>query len=406
MRAYFFWTVFLGTTLLGAWLGFSHGSAPSTAPRAVQSENRPSRAGDLENDLLSRLEESDKTLRALYSRIEKLSTRVRDMEKDREGLRENLERSREELGDLRRKAAIRLVALYKFKQMNYVAPLLTTRNFRATIEAALVATRLVSSDHRFFLHLRGKIASIESLERILEEKEEELRSLQSRLKEQRRKLIAGKEREIQLLVQLRRRRQEAPPPQPARPTEAPVPPVWNEENIEEVFAFHDLSRHGEEKAAAVGPVETERLQPSEAFSVRRGTLPLPTTGRVAKLYGDGQSSSYAPILYNNGIVIEAPRGQEVKAVHDGKVVFAQRFQKYGKVMIIDHGEHYHTLIAHADRLLKRTGDRVDNGETVATVGGAGVSGSSMLYFEIRHHGQPVDPAKWLAVHTLTQKRGT
>ncbi len=92
----------------------------------------------------------------------------------------------------------------------------------------------------------------------------------------------------------------------------------------------------------------------------------------------------------------APKGQPVEAVFDGVVVFSDWLKEYGNVMIIDHGDHYHSLIAHAERLIKQVGDPVKRGETVATVGDTGSSRTARLYFEIRHHGKPVNPMEWLA----------
>jgi septal ring factor EnvC (AmiA/AmiB activator) len=68
-------------------------------------------------------------------------------------------------------------------------------------------------------------------------------------------------------------------------------------------------------------------------------------------------------------------------------------------MIIDHGDHYHSLIAHAYKLFKRTGELVGTGDTVASVGSAGSSTKTPgLYFEIRHHGIPVNPMEWLDIN--------
>jgi len=50
------------------------------------------------------------------------------------------------------------------------------------------------------------------------------------------------------------------------------------------------------------------------------------------------------------------------------VLFADWIKEYGRVMIIDHGEHYCSLVAHVDRFLKKVGEMVRAGETIATVG--------------------------------------
>ena len=65
-------------------------------------------------------------------------------------------------------------------------------------------------------------------------------------------------------------------------------------------------------------------------------------------------------------------------------------------MIIDHGEKYYTVYAHVQELFKKQGDLVETNEVVATVGDTtALSNETALYFELRHHGKPVDPLAWL-----------
>lgn len=66
------------------------------------------------------------------------------------------------------------------------------------------------------------------------------------------------------------------------------------------------------------------------------------------------------------------------------------------IFIVDHGQQYLTVYAYNQSLLKRVGDSVAAGDTIATVGATGGQVESGLYFEIRHRGAPVDPAQWLA----------
>jgi septal ring factor EnvC (AmiA/AmiB activator) len=54
-----------------------------------------------------------------------------------------------------------------------------------------------------------------------------------------------------------------------------------------------------------------------------------------------------------------------------------------------------SLYAFNDALLKNAGDEVGAGEAIATVGSSGGQGRPALYFELRHDGQPADPASWL-----------
>jgi septal ring factor EnvC (AmiA/AmiB activator) len=118
----------------------------------------------------------------------------------------------------------------------------------------------------------------------------------------------------------------------------------------------------------------------------KGKLPPPVQGTV-----------FVPEGMEHGIAIEAPEGTRIRAIFDGKVAYAAWFKGYGNLMVIDHGEGYHSVAAHASRLLKKVGDEVHMGEAVALVGSTGSSEGPMLYFEIRYHGIAVDPVAWLAL---------
>jgi len=82
-------------------------------------------------------------------------------------------------------------------------------------------------------------------------------------------------------------------------------------------------------------------------------------------------------------------------VHAGRVAFADWFKGYGLMIIVDHGEHYYSLSAHASRLLKEVDDIVYAGETIAQVGDTNSIKGAGLYFEIRQQGKPQDPLIWL-----------
>jgi septal ring factor EnvC (AmiA/AmiB activator) len=65
------------------------------------------------------------------------------------------------------------------------------------------------------------------------------------------------------------------------------------------------------------------------------------------------------------------------------------------MIIIDHGTSYYTVYAHLEETFKSKGNEVDAGEVIATVGDTGSMTGAKLYFEVRHHGKPMNPVKWL-----------
>jgi septal ring factor EnvC (AmiA/AmiB activator) len=136
------------------------------------------------------------------------------------------------------------------------------------------------------------------------------------------------------------------------------------------------------------PVDSE-----EPFAASRGKLAWPVQGRVTGNFG--QVRGAGPVRWN-GVLVEAAAGTPVRAVHRGRIAFADWLQGVGLLIIVDHGGGFMTLYGHNEALLKESGDWVEPGELIAQVGDTGGQASSGLYFEIRQNGEPVDPNRWLA----------
>jgi septal ring factor EnvC (AmiA/AmiB activator) len=149
--------------------------------------------------------------------------------------------------------------------------------------------------------------------------------------------------------------------------------------------------------ALIKKLETERppeyTQKIELFARQRGRLPWPASGSVKIGFGTGRHPDLGTLYDSQGYEIETSQGAPISAVWPGRVIFADRFQGYGNLLIVDHGESYYTLYAQASRLLKKIGERVTRGEHIAL---AGFEGAEGFYFEIRHRGTPLDPAEWLS----------
>ncbi|QHF26538.1 peptidase M23 [Pseudomonas sp. R32] len=129
-----------------------------------------------------------------------------------------------------------------------------------------------------------------------------------------------------------------------------------------------------------------------AFSAAQGKLPWPVNGRLLARFGETRGDDSRAKW--DGVMISASPGSQVRAVHGGRVVFADWLRGAGLLVILDHGNGYLSLYGHNQSLLKSAGDVVKAGEAISTVGNSGGQDSSGLYFAIRQQGRPSDPAQW------------
>lgn len=128
------------------------------------------------------------------------------------------------------------------------------------------------------------------------------------------------------------------------------------------------------------------------FAEMKGRLAWPTEGELAKTFGESRADGH---LRWEGVLVTATAGTEVRAVHHGRVVFADWLPGMGLLMVIEHGDGYLSLYGHNQDLLKDVGDWVSASEVVAHIGDSGGQAMPGLYFEIRKDGRPLDPLTWL-----------
>jgi septal ring factor EnvC (AmiA/AmiB activator) len=130
-----------------------------------------------------------------------------------------------------------------------------------------------------------------------------------------------------------------------------------------------------------------------AFAGMRGRLRLPVRGTITAKYGSKRDGGPSW----KGLFISAPEGAEIRAVAEGKVVFAEALRGFGNLIIVDHGGQYMTIYGNAQALFKHVGDAVKSGDVIAGAGNSGGNEQTGLYFEMRHRGRAFNPLDWVTI---------
>jgi murein hydrolase activator len=140
-------------------------------------------------------------------------------------------------------------------------------------------------------------------------------------------------------------------------------------------------------AATTDPARPKNLR---SFATARGTMVMPVAGRLKRRYGESDEFGAA----SKGILVQAPAGGQVVAPFDGRIEFAGPFRGYGQILIIEHGDGYHSLLAGLERIDGTVGQWLVSGEPVGIMPSG--EREAALYLELRRHSQPINPLPWLA----------
>ena len=101
--------------------------------------------------------------------------------------------------------------------------------------------------------------------------------------------------------------------------------------------------------------------------------------------------NYRDVEFHSGVDVSCPRGSEVMAARDGKVVFTGIDGGYGKLVVLQHEHGYRSYYGHLSRPLVKPGDSVKRGAVIAYSGNTGRTTGPHLHFEVRRGDMAVNP---------------
>ena len=157
--------------------------------------------------------------------------------------------------------------------------------------------------------------------------------------------------------------------------------------------LEELAREIEVKAKQVITVDNSLI--GGDILKNKGKLSFPVKGSIVSGFGRYKHPKFNVYINNNGIEIAAKQDQEVIAVFEGVVLFADWFKGYGKTVLIDCGNNVITVYGHFSDIQVNIGQKVAGKQIIGKAGENVSSETPTVYFEIRKDGKPENPAEWL-----------
>jgi septal ring factor EnvC (AmiA/AmiB activator) len=327
-----------------------------------------------ERSVLEELEGFDRRMQSSRRQIVLLDRQLREQRRKLDQLGGDVAALRETVDGLQRQVAARLRAVYMSGVDGEWATLLGAGDAQELLERFDFLQRVAAREARLLAEYERQRADLEVTLRAHTELSEQLnqsrRELAGRLDE----MSDAKSQKRALLAKIQTER--------SMTTKAIAELESAAEQLQELLK--QLEREAQQRKKSTG-----------RLAQAKGRLPWPQNGAVVGLFGRQRHSQYNMNIFRRGIDIQAADGSPVKAVHQAVVAYADWFKGYGLVVVLDHGDHYYTLYAHLGKVLVTNGQAVEQGQVIGEVGETGAGNDATLYFELRHHGTPMDPLQWL-----------
>ncbi|MDO8546026.1 MAG: peptidoglycan DD-metalloendopeptidase family protein [Nitrospirales bacterium] len=332
-----------------------------------------------EASVLQELEEADHRIKLRREDFVRVSEKLREKDREIAETNSSLHRLRERIAQREGSIRSRLRVMYKEGPNGQLKLLLASSGYN-DLQARLASLRWIS--RREFQLLEGHRVDrvrLESTESHLLRVRGELQGYQQEIAT---KLAAVKDertKKDRLLARVR------------------------SEKVMYVKAVEELEKSAQRIEGLIREFEARRKASAsartapagEGLARLKGRLGWPTEGDVVALFGRQKHPKFDTYVQRKGIEIRAGHGTVIRSVSDGVVAFADWMRGYGLLAIVDHGEGFFSLYAHASKLLVSVGDSVRGHQPIGEIGDTGLTGESTLYFELRQGGEALDPLAWL-----------
>ena len=344
-----------------------------------KSESKLSTLSKNEMTLVNGLSEIEAVLYNVKKKADKIKAELAEAEAKMNETLKTTEKLKEYIARHKEYVSRRLVALYKLNRLGGMWHVLASSgSMYELFKRKTVFEQILDYDTKILENYTQDISRLNNLLKIQKKEKTKKQNLEDELQDQTRIMNAEIDKRAKLLAYIR-----------------------SQTNLE--YAVREsLKLAAEEltlKIESYGELKPVNIsqdnKSAKSFSSLKGLLIMPVQGKIISSFGSFNNSRYNVVNFRSGIDIIAERGEPIKSVHSGRVLYSGWFRGYGNMIILGHGDHYYTVYANIEDIFKNNGETVQEGEVIATVGDSGSNTGPKLYFEIRHYKEPLNPMEWL-----------
>jgi septal ring factor EnvC (AmiA/AmiB activator) len=349
----------------------------------------------VETKVSGELVQIQKSLAEKQSTLVALGRDLAVVEKGVDRTLQDIEKERQEAE--RKKAQInrRVAALYKGGDTGNLRVFFSSESFPQMSENLRYMRNILQNDKKLFQQYNDNVQRLNKLKQQLEQDAARKEGIRRSMEAKKREIEQEKSRKATYLVKVRQDKQGyLTSLQELQANAARLQSMIRKLEAKSRKAYSAKGRSKGSEGKQPGVTAKATPVPGRGLGAQKGKLSLPVRGNIVDRFGRHKHPDFDSFTVSNGISIQAPAGSAIHAIDDGEVIFANYFKGYGNMIIVDHGEGFFSLYAHASSIAKRVGAKVTRNEVLASVGDVDSTKGPMLYFEIRYQGKPVDPSPW------------
>lgn len=340
-----------------------------------EAQQKVQQADAVRQQARAKADEANNRMKEIVSQLTKLQKEINDLQQKADKLQKDMDENQRVLEEKKKQMEgrmkiyrQRLRDIYINGQINYLDVLLGAKDFNDFAGRMFLLQKIIAGDLELVETVRREANEIQSRQDLLVKQMAEIKKDRADLDKKRGEAEKVKEERAQLLYKA------------------------EEEKRQKDADYDRLNAISENIKNMLQNMERSSSMPSQGGT---GKFIWPCTGPITSYFGWRTHPVFGTTRYHSGMDIAVDTGTPIKAADSGTVVYAGWMGGYGYAVMIDHGGGLVTIYGHNSELNCSEGQAVSQGQVISYAGSTGWSTGPHCHFEVRLHGEVVDPLNYL-----------